>query len=415
MDIPRPRRTVLENGLTVLSVRRRGAPSVAVMIVYGAGTIHEPPDAPGLAHLTEHMMFRGTPTFPEGRIDELTGSLGGVNNAVTTSDYAAYYFVLPPEHWAAAVEIEADRMLHCELTPAAFETERRIAIEERFMLDDDPDAVLDETLDRLALGTHPYGVPVIGRLEYLERATPAEVRSFYEARYVPGNACLVVAGDLEHEAVLDAAARSCGGAPARRPPPLVPPPDPPARFHGREVVEVDTALPRVALGFHGPAALDRGSAALELTLALLGNGRSSRLYSALVADLEVATDVSALRLLQRFPGVVSVVADVPPGGDPGACEEAILEVLAGLRSRPPDAREIAKARRLARLDRLSGLETVLGVAGYVGFWESLGGWELGAAHEERERTAEPDEIRCAADQVFDPSTRSAVWLVPATE
>ena len=202
MSIPTPRKAVLESGLSILTVTRRDIPLVAVLLTYRAGSLFEPAGKTGLAHLTEHMMFRGTPSRPQGEIDRLTGRLGGTNNAMTTADHALYYFILPSEHWWTAVAIEADRMFHCEMTEAAFATERRVAIEERRMLDDDPEALAYETIDALAFGDHPYRYPVVGVAEDLERLTLEDVRSFYAARYAPDTAVLSVVGDVEHDVVV---------------------------------------------------------------------------------------------------------------------------------------------------------------------------------------------------------------------
>jgi zinc protease len=412
MTMPEPHRCVLPNGLTVLSVPRPASPAVAILIIYRAGSLHEPPGRTGLAHLTEHMMFRGTPRRPDGAIDDLTNGLGGINNAMTTSDYAAYYFALPEDHWRVALSIEADRMCCCDMAPAVFETERRITIEERKMLDDDPESVLDEALEGLAFRRHPYRFPVIGLLPHLETISVGDLRDFYETRYVPGNAVLAVVGEVDVAEVEDVAGEAFGGIPSRP----ASEPDVPAEPKQTEPRALslarDVCVPRLSLAFHCPEAANPDSLPLDVLATLLASGRSSRLYRNLVAGDADVTEVSATRLLQRDPGLFTISAELSPGGDPLACENAILEVLADLRREGVPARELDKARNLAALDRWLGQETSLGVAGFLGFWELIGGWELGVEFEERLTRVTAEEVAGALDAHFDPETRSSAWLVP---
>ena len=415
MLTPEPRRCVLPNGLTVLAASRPASPAVAVLIIYRAGSLHEPPGRTGLAHLTEHMMFRGSSRHPDGTIDELTNGLGGFNNAMTTSDYAAYYFALPNEHWRVALSVEADRMHSCEMDPVIFETERRIAIEERKMLHDDPESVLDEALEALAFERHPYRFPVIGLLPHLETITIGDLRTFYETRYVPGNAVLAVVGDVDSREVEDAAAELFGGVP----PGIICEPEVPAeppQTDSRSLsLTRDVSIPRLSLAFHCPEAASPDSLPLDVLATLLATGRSSRLYRRLVTGDGGSTEVSATRLLQRDPGLFTVCAELSPGEEPRACEDAILTVLADLSREGVLSDELNKARSLSALEMWLGHETSLGVAGFLGFWELVGGWELGVEFEKRLRQVTAEEIAGVLDAYFDPETRNSAWLVPRTD
>ena len=442
MSSTRPRKAVLANGLVLLTVTREDSPIVAALLMYRAGSLYEPVGKTGLAHLTEHMMFRGTPTRPQGWIDRLTGHLGGTNNAMTTCDHALYYFVLPSEHWATPLEIEADRMFHCEFGPEAFETERRVAVEERMMLDDDPETLVYEAVDALAFDSHPYRYPVVGLMRDIKGLTPDDLQGFYADRYRPEKAVLAVVGNVEHERVLAEveklssaagplparasarvgddsadpdAASSDAGASARvacgddisarfeDPPPTEP---------RRSVLRGLSPSPQVVLAFRAPAAAHEDTPALELLAALLSSGRSARMYTRLVDDLGMATEVSTSKIPQVDPGLFYLSASLHSGVSPEECEDEILNLVSGLVESGVSEDELSRALNLTRVDLMLGRETCLGQAGSAAFWESLGDWRLGEEHETRLARVTAADIRRVASTYLDPAGRSSAWLVP---
>ncbi len=417
-----PRKAVLPNGLVLLTVTREESPIVAVLLMYRAGSLYEPPGKTGLAHLTEHMMFRGTPARPQGGIDQLTGRLGGTNNAMTTCDHALYYFVLPSEHWVAPLSIEADRMFHCDFSREAFETERRVAIEERMMLDDDPETMLYEAVDALAFNAHPYRYPVIGLIDDLTGITLGDLRSFYSERYRPEEAVLAVVGGASHDEVLsevgelfgaapltlagEAAARA--GAAGGEPRPADPPPTEPRRT----VLSGLSPSPEVVVAFRTPEARHEDTPALELLSALLSAGRSSLMYTRLVDDLGVATEVSASKIPQTEPGLLYLSASLHPDVSPEAVENEILDIVSGLVRSGVSEDGLSRAKNLTRVDLMLGRETSLGQAGAIAFWECMGNWRFGDEHERRIELASAADVRRVAGRYLDPSTRSSAWLVP---
>ena len=406
------RRHRLPNGLTVVTARRSNSEVVAVLILYRAGLLHEPPDLCGVAHLTEHMLFRGTESRPQGWIDATTGALGGLNNALTTSDYTAYYFVLPAGHWRVPLEIEADRMMNCLFDASSFETERRVAIEERSMLSDDPDAVLDESSAALAFAVHPYGRPVAGRREDLERMSLDDVRRFYDSYYVPGRAVLVVAGGIEHDAVRGAAELCFGDIAATGGTPPRVPQEPEQREERRRVVQLPGVSRQCMVSYRCPDAGHEDGPALEVLTALLSSGRSSRLYRRFVGDSGVATEVSASRHLDEDPGLFQVSASVLPEIEEGDFERDLDEALAGVVSSPPDSRELDKARALISADLALSRESSLGLAGTLAFWESLGGWEKGTAFDRAVLDVRSDDLVRVVGRYLTSDRRNVVWLRP---
>jgi len=417
IPVESPEATSLDNGLRVMAVRRPSAPVVGTILLYGAGSIRDPESLSGLAHLSEHMMFRGSERYPDGAVDELTNRLGGANNAVTTNDYAAYYFVFPRETWSTALDIEADRMSGCLMDRLAFETERSIAVEERQMLDDEPDAVVDEAVEGMAFASHPYGLPVVGVLEDLERATLEDVRGFYETWYTPGNAVLAVAGDVDPAEVLDEAAARFSGSAGRAPTSGggEPGAEPEQTEPRAARLRCDGGIARMSIGYRCPPVSGDDSPAVDLVSAILGTGRSSRLYRRLVAGDGDVNDVSVDRMLQRHPGLMIVSAELSQEGDLRACESAILKEIAGLARDGPTPDELERAKSLWRLDRSMGRESSLGMAGYLAFWEFVGGWDSGQAYEKRVSAATAGDVARAARVYMDPEARNSVWMAPATK
>jgi len=415
-------------------VTRRRLPVVAALIMYRAGSLYEPHGKSGLAHLTEHMMFRGTPTRPQGDIDRLIGRVGGANNAVTTSDHATYYFTLPSEHWATPLAIEADRMWNCDLDETTFGTERRVALEERAMLDDDPEALAFEAVDSLAFEGHPYEYPVVGLSSDLEGMTVDDVRDFYDDRYRPAEAVLAVVGDVREDqvaaeverlfakgaqvprasAVTARLERTDGEAVARRATAAGVDARPGARGSGprRTTLSGASPVPRVVLGYMTPEAMHEDTAALELLCAVLSSGRSSVLYRELVDGSGVATEVSAYKLPQVEPGLLYVGATLNAGESPERCEDRLTGLIGDIVRDGVSEAAMERARNLTLVDVMIGRETCLGVAGAVAFWESLGGWRLGRDHEERLSRVTSDDVRRVAEAYLDPDGRSSAWLVP---
>src|SRR5262245_30982022 len=196
-------RTVLDNGLTVITRELHASPVVSAMIWYRVGSRNEELGQTGKSHFLEHMLFKGTDRFGKGAIDLLTLKNGGNNNAFTSHDFTAYYFNFASDRWEVALDIESDRMVNCVFASEEFEAEKKVVIEELRMGLDSAWGLLLQEQDATAYKVHPYRKPVIGLLQDVERATEAEQQAYYRKHYHPGNATLVLSGDFETDRVLD--------------------------------------------------------------------------------------------------------------------------------------------------------------------------------------------------------------------
>lgn len=201
----------LANGLRVIVKEDRRAPTAVHMVWYRAGSMDEHNGTTGVAHLLEHMMFKGTPSVGAGEFSRLVAAAGGRDNAFTSKDYTAYFQQIPKQRLAQMMRLEADRMRHLSLDPKEYEQEIKVVMEERRLrTDDQPQARLFEQLTATAFQAHPYRVPVIGWMDDLENMTVRDARAWYERWYAPNNAFVVVVGDVDHREVFQLAEKHYG-------------------------------------------------------------------------------------------------------------------------------------------------------------------------------------------------------------
>jgi zinc protease len=211
-----PFETTLDNGLKVIVKEDRRAPSVVHMVWYGIGAMDEPEGASGIAHLLEHMMFKGTDKVGPGEFNKRVAAIGGRDNAFTGRDYTAYFQQIPPERLGEMMALEADRMGNLKITDELFAPELEVVKEERRLrTDDQPRALVFEQLMATAFQAHPYRRPVIGWMPDLDTMRAEDARAWHRNWYTPNNARLVVVGDVDHKAVFELARTHYGAVAAR--------------------------------------------------------------------------------------------------------------------------------------------------------------------------------------------------------
>ena len=243
----------LSNGLRVIVKEDRRAPTAVHMVWYRAGSMDETNGTTGVAHLLEHMMFKGTPSIGPGEFSRLVAAAGGRDNAFTSKDYTAYFQQVPKQKLALMMQLESDRMRHLNLDPKEFEQEIKVVMEERRLrTDDQPTAKLFEQLSAVAYQAHPYRVPVIGWMDDLENMTVHDARAWYQQWYVPNNAYVVVVGDVDHREVFRLAERYYGKLKPRALPERKPQREPEQQGVRRLTVKAPADLPVVLLAFKAP-------------------------------------------------------------------------------------------------------------------------------------------------------------------
>ena len=225
---PMPVREVLPNGVVLIAQEHRASDVVAVQLWMRMGGRDEAPDELGLAHYIEHMIFKGTPTYPPGSIDRLIEGFGGTSNAFTSYDTTHYDFVVPAEHLRATVALLADLAMNASFPPDEIEREKKVVFEEMNLVEDDPDKFLVRRLYEVAYAPHPYGRPLLGTREFIERLRRDQLLAFYRKHFVPKSMAVVVVGAVTPGEVRSAAVATFGrippgsaGRPELSPPPTI--------------------------------------------------------------------------------------------------------------------------------------------------------------------------------------------------
>ena len=288
----------LENGMQAVVIPNRRAPLVHHAVWYKTGAADEPPGKSGIAHMLEHLMFKGTADTPGEGFSETVARNGGNDNAFTGQDYTGYYQNIAVDRLELVMRLEADRMVNLAFDETDFELEREVVLEERrSRVENRPGSLFREQVVAAQYLSHPYGAPVIGWEHEIRAFAPEDAMAFYRAHYAPNNAVLVVAGAIDAETLRPLAEEIYGRIPARPLAPRARPAEPPQRAARR----VEMSDPRVTArewsrSYLAPSlSADPGgvAVALELFATVLGGGTTGRLYRALVVEREIANEAGA--------------------------------------------------------------------------------------------------------------------------
>lgn len=376
-------RKTLSSGLRVLVDPSHTAPVASVQVWVQVGSADELPEEAGLAHVHEHMLFKGTARRAVGAIAQEIEGAGGSINAYTSFDQTVYHVTVPSREVELGLDVLADAVQNSAFDPDELERELEVVLEELRRGLDSPSRVVSQLLFQQAFTTHTYGRPIIGYVETVEKFTRDGILDFYRKWYRPENMLLVVAGDVEPEAIFARAeqlfsAVSSGGLPER--PRKPEPAQENLRFAEKGMDVQETQL---QLAWPGPALSDPDTAALDVLSVLLGTGESSRLYREVKREQKLVTDCHAYAYTPREPGVFGVGAQVQEQSVEAALRGLLSETLA-LRHAPPSAAEVDKARTIIRSEAVYGKQTVQGRARKLGYFEMVAG---GLEFEERYQTA----------------------------
>ncbi len=349
----------LDNGLRVLLLPDRRAPTIAVITWFRVGSADEVPGRTGLAHLFEHLMFKGSPHVADGAMDTLVEEAGGWTNAYTDDDMTVYTDVASSSALERVLWLEADRIrgLSGSLDQAKLDNQRDVVLNERLEnYENRPYGMAGILIDEaLWPAGHPYHAPTIGRPEDLRATTLEDAKAFFDRHYAPGNALVVIAGDFEVGEACALAVRYLGTIPTRPVPPRKTPPAPPTLQTVALAAEDDVQVPRVYVTWRGPRVYTPDEAALELATAVLAGGKSSRLYERLIVRDRIAQEVFAGVDPSLHGGVVQIVATVKPGVAAAKVLAAIDDELAAFAATPPSERELERARNTREARFLAGL------------------------------------------------------------
>lgn len=404
----------LANGMTVIVQPDRRSPTAVQMLWLRVGAVDETDRESGVAHVLEHMMFKGTPTVPEGEFSRRIAALGGQENAFTSRDMTAYHVQLPAERLPEAMRLEADRFAHNTWSDDAFLRERAVIQEERRQrIEDEPQSQLYEQFMAMAWTVHPYRRPVIGWMGRLQTLEPETVRDFYRRWYVPANAALVVVGDVDPEQVRQWAQDTFGRLPARAVPPRQTDAEPAQRGPRRLEWRGRTQQPTVLMGWRVPRlshpdaddADARDALALVLLAGALDGHSAARLERALVQGQggeRLADSVGASYGLAGRGPELFLLSATPRAGVAVEAVEATLKAEIGRIAREGvTPAELQRIKNQWMASEVYKLDSTFAQARELGMHWVLG-WPLdaGARLLERLQAVSADDVQRVARRYF---------------
>ncbi|MBL8628416.1 MAG: insulinase family protein [Rhodospirillaceae bacterium] len=411
---------VLSNGMQIVAIPNHRVPVVSHMVWYRTGAADERPGKSGIAHFLEHLMFKGTPKYPDGVMDNVVARNGGDQNAFTSFDFTAYYQNIAVDRLPLMMDIESDRMRNLVLDPKEVETEREVIIEERRMrIGNQPAAILDERLNAALWLTNRYGTPVIGWEEEMRGLTHDDALEFYRKAYAPENAILVVSGDITLAQLKPLAEKYYGAIPRAGEPmkrnrstELAPTADVSVTYADSRVSQPRWWRRWIAPSYNVGDKAD--VYALSVFEEIAGGGSTSKLYRALVVDRKVAADVNA----SYDPGAVSygsfsISASPSPGVTPEALQKAVEEEVAKLINGGISDDDVKRAKDRIIAGLVFAKDSSLGAAQAVGAMLVVGiPLDEIEATPDRLKAVTADQVRKAARKVIETSASGTAILLP---
>ena len=409
----------LDNGLEILVKEDHRAPVVASVLWYRAGSMDEVNGGTGVAHVLEHMMFKGTRSLGPGQFSKTIARAGGRDNASTSRDYTVYHQQLHRAQLPLALRLEADRMANLVLAESEFTREVRVVMEERRLrTEDQPHALLYEAFLATAYQAHPYRTPIIGWMQDLENMTLDDARAWYEAWYAPNNAALVVVGDVQPPEVFAEAQRWFGAIAPRALPQRKAQSESPQRGTRRAVVNAPAELPYLLMGWHVPALRDLASDwepyALWVLAAALDGSDASRLTRSLVREQRLAISADAsYDPINRGPGLFVLSATPATGQSVEALEAALRAQIEAIAAQGISAEELDRTRVQAVATQVYSQDSVLGQAMQIGWLHNAGLPPDGSALQVRKLQAVTvEQVRAVARKYFADDNLTVVTLRP---
>jgi zinc protease len=414
-----PFETTLPNGLKIVVREDRRAPSAVHMVWYRSGSIDEPEGVTGVAHVLEHMMFKGTRKVGPGEFNARIAALGGRDNAFTSRDYTAYFQQIPPAHLGTVMALEADRMKNLILGDNDFAREIEVIKEERRLRTDDrPRALVHEQLMAATFQAHPYHHPIIGWMTDLETMRAEDARTWYKRWYAPNNAIVVVVGDVDHDAVFELARKHYGALKSAKLPKRRISNEPPQRGKRSAVVRAPAELPYLAMAWRVPPlrdpGADREAYALQMLAEILDGYDGARLDRRLVREARVAVSANAgYDGINRGPALFYLDGVPAPGQSIETLETALRAELQRIRDEGVSEAELNRVKTQALASRIYSRDSLMGQAMEIGQLESIGlSWRDDVRLLAGLRAVTAEEVREAARRHFDDAALTTTRLDP---
>lgn len=410
---------MLKNGMKIIVKEDHRAPTVAHMIWYKTGGMDEVNGTTGVAHALEHMMFKGTRTLKPGEFSKRVAALGGRENAFTSKDYTAYFQQIEKSKLEAVMKLEADRMANLVFDKNEFSREIKVIMEERrWRTDDQAISQVYEALNAATFNAHPYHHPVIGWMDDLQNMTVEDVQAWYRRWYVPNNAIMVVAGDVDANAVRVLAEKHFGGIAGRPVVATRPQVEPEQRGARRLLVKAPAENPYVVLAFKVPVLRDvekdQDTFALYVLSAVLDGYDNARLNARLVRTERVANSAGANYSGMARGPVLFTLDGVPAAGTSTEQLEQLLRAeVARIAKDGISESELQRVKTQLVAGHVYKRDSIFGQAMEIGMMEMSG-----LSHRQVDRVLErlrevtAEQVQSVAQKYFGDDQLTVATLVP---
>lgn len=394
----------LKNGLKIIVQEDHRSPVVVSQVWYRAGSIDEVNGKTGVAHVLEHMMFKGTKLIKPGQFSRIIAEAGGKENAFTGTDYTCYFQQLEKSHLQLSFKLEADRMANLQLTKAEFDKEIKVVMEERrWRTDDKPQSMVNEAFQGVVYRAHPYSRPVVGFMNDLENMTYEDAREWYHHWYAPNNATLVVVGDVKAQEVYKLAQQYFGKLKPKVLPARKPQVEPVQLGERRLVVKAPAKLPYLLMGYHVPALVDPLNDwepyALEVLAGVLSGNPAARLNQKLVRETRLAIDASAgYDILSRGRLSLFELDGTPSEGKTVAqLETALLEQVEKIKTSGVTVAELDRVKAGVIAADVYQRDSMFYQAMQIGTVETIGfSWRILDEYPAKLRAVTPEQVQAVA-------------------
>lgn len=399
----------LDNGLKVFVHQDMATPLATVNILYNVGSRDEEKDKTGFAHLFEHLMFGGSQHIPS--YDEPLQRVGGDNNAFTNADITNYYITLPSINLETAFWLESDRMLSLSFDPKVLEVQRKVVIEEfkqRYLNQPYGDVMLK--LRPLAYQVHPYRWNTIGKdISHIEDATMEDVKAFFYKFYVPNNAIMVVAGNVEFEMVKQLSEKWFGPIPRGYNYERNLPQEPPQ--HEQRLLETEATVPLDALykAYHIPNRMHADYHAADLLSDVIGRSKSSRFYQQLVKEQKIFNSINSYVTGSIDPGLLIITGKVNKEFSLEEADKAVEAIIESVKTVPVEEAELGKVKNQAESTLVFSEVELLNRAMNLAYGALLGNPDLINQEPEKIQQVTVDDIRRMANTVLAAENSSTLY------
>ena len=407
-----PLRRVLPNGMVLILKENPTAPVVSIQVLVKTGSTDEKDREAGIAHLHEHMLFKGTTSRGVGEIASEVEAAGGEINAYTSWENTVYFVNMASRFMDKGIDILADIIENAAFDPAELEKEKEVVLEEIRRSKDEPESRLSEAFFANAYTVHPYRRPVIGLKETVERVTRQDVLQFYRRWYVPENVIWVMSGDLDSLRLLPLLESRLSRIPLNKLPERERVQEPPQTAPRAFLLREDVKEASIRVGFHIPEITHPDVPALDTLAQVLGHGRSSRLYQALRMRKRIVNSIGAYSMTPREPGMLIVSASLETE-DAREALEGILKEVFQTAFEPIEEAELRRAKIQIESDFIYQQETVDGQARELAYFEATSGdLEFGQKYLQRLRDVRSEDVQRVAKKYLDIGNMTVGVLLP---